>query len=90
MWWLWFSEGALWDSVRLSKEAVSSYSLKGKVFQAALSSVWLWAHKTQGAALKSHHRRREFLFLPLSMSHTLMVTLNQLYLLDCLGARLAQ
>lgn len=30
--WLWFSKGALWDSVRLSKENINTYSVKGKIF----------------------------------------------------------
>lgn len=44
--WLWFSKGALWDSVRLSKENVNSYSVKGKIFPKCYP-VWLGVQETR-------------------------------------------
>lgn len=52
MCWFWFSKGVLWDSVRLQKEAVSCYSLKGKTWLLALPSVCPQVCKAKGANVK--------------------------------------
>lgn len=86
--WFWLSKGALWDSVRLSKENVNSYSVKGKIFPKRYP-IWLGVHETHGVSLKSHHHQGVPIYPPPSLPSPLVI-LHCLCLLDCVWAHSAQ